>query len=78
MRGMRRMGEMSPNIPGDIPQTLRGMSTNIAGNVSPVNVANIPENVLKHSGKCRQTFQGTIVKHSLCSEYPNSTYISLN
>ena len=67
-------------------QTFRGMSSHILRNVlkhsrecpqtfqrmSP----NIPGNVAKHFGECHKTFWGTFFKHSSCSEWPNSTYIS--
>ena len=50
---------MSPNIPGSVGKLLQGMSPNI------------PENVVKYSGECPETFQemspnipGNVLKHS--------------
>ena len=53
MRGLRGMGGMYANIPGNVfqhseeyRQTFQGMSPNI------------PENVVKHSRECCQAFRG--------------------
>ena len=50
---------MSPNIPGNVGKLLQGMSPNI------------PEDVVKYSGECPETFQemspnipGNVLKHS--------------
>ena len=54
MQGKRGMGGILYSE--ECRQTFREMSPNIPGNV------------LKHSGKYRQTFRGTFFKHSSCSE----------
>ena len=58
---------MSPNIPGNVYQTFREMSSIIPGNVAKHSgecreifrgmSSNILGNIIKHSGECHQTFR---------------------